>query len=85
MRAGVDRLTENPSGLGLRQILDHCGPGFTSGCADTHIRRALHSHKRRSFQGFRLTFAPAAWRRIVLLPSRLATDIKPVDLQAPST
>ncbi len=58
MCAGVDRLTENPSGLGLGQILDHGGPSFTSGCADTHSRRPLHSHKRWSFQGFGSPFRP---------------------------
>src|SRR3712207_6305596 len=80
MSAGVDRLTENPIGLGLGQILDHYGPSFTSGCADAHIRRPLHSHKRRSFQGFRLTFPAPPWRSAVHLSPRLATHIEAIDL-----
>jgi hypothetical protein len=76
----INSFCKNPIGLGLGQILDHCGSRFASRCADAHIRWSLHGHKCRCFLGLRLAFASAAWWGIVLLPPRLAANVEAVDL-----
>ena len=79
MSAGLNCLRENPIGFGLRKVLNHCGPNLARSRADAHIRRPLHGHECRCFQGFRLTFTSTAGWRIVRIPPRLAADIEAVD------